>query len=77
MENQDIILDSEVMDVTEHASSGSGLGWKLGLGALAVAGLIWGGKKLRNKRKSKKTDGVVVKAGPSEKDDVEVIVVED
>lgn len=74
MENQDIIYDGEVMDVTEVTPSGSGLGWKLGLGALAIAGLAWGGKKLLNKRKSKKTDGMItVKSKQAEETDVEIV----
>lgn len=68
--DQDIILDDEVMDVMESTSSG--LGWKLGLGALAVAGLIWGGKKLKAKRDAKKSDGVITVTPEPAEEDVEV-----
>lgn len=68
MENQEIMTtfeDVEVADVVE-ASSGNGL--KYVGGALALAGLAYGGYRLFKKRKAKKEQAQVVEVAPYEPD---------
>lgn len=55
MENTSIIVNDEVMEVTEElVPSGSGTGWKLAGGLMLAVGAIYGGYKLLKKFKAKK-----------------------
>ena len=57
MENENMMENNEVTEVTEnYEESNSGLGWKVIGGALATAGAIWGGLKLRKILKAKKEE---------------------
>lgn len=48
-------MNNEEFETTEEREdTNSGFGWKLIGGALATAGVIWGGLKLRKKFKAKK-----------------------
>lgn len=55
MENQEIMTNNEVMEMTEEiVEVGSGNGLKLVGGAMIVAGLAYGGYRLFKKFKAKK-----------------------
>lgn len=56
MENENMMMENnEVTEVYDnYEDTNSGLGWKVIGGALATAGAIWGGLKLRKILKARK-----------------------
>jgi hypothetical protein len=55
MEEKNIITNEEVVEVAEEfVPASSGNGWKVLGGAVAIAALIYGGRKLWTKIKNKK-----------------------
>lgn len=59
--NENIMENNETMEVAEEmVTSGTGLGLKLGVGALILGGAIYGGMKLYKKIKAKREDGIIV-----------------
>lgn len=58
MEDQNMVVFDEVTDVAGEVATGSGKGWKIFGGGLAIAGLAYGGYKLVKKFiKRKNGDG--------------------
>lgn len=59
--NENIMENNEAMEVAEEiVTSKTGLGLKLGVGALLLGGVIYGGMKLYKKIKTKKEDESIV-----------------
>ena len=67
MNEQNIMENNEVIGAAEDVvTSRSGLGLKLGLGALAIGGAIYGGRKLLKKLRAKKEEDEIIEVAEGE-----------
>ena len=67
MNEQNIMENNEVIEAAEEVvTSKSGLGLKLGLGALAIGGVIYGGMKLLKKFRAKKEEDEIIEISDGE-----------
>lgn len=67
MNEQNIMENNEVIGTAEDVvTSRSGLGLKLGLGALVLGGAIYGGRKLLKKLRAKKEEDEVIEIADGE-----------
>lgn len=67
MNEQNIMENNEVIEAAEEViTSKSGLGLKLGLGALAIGGVIYGGMKLLKKFRANKEEDEIVEIAEGE-----------
>ena len=65
--NENIMENNEVIEAAEEVvTSKSGLGLKLGLGALAIGGVIYGGMKLLKKFRTKKEEDEIIEIAEGE-----------
>ena len=72
MNEQNIMENNEVIEAAEDVvTSGTGLGLKLGVGALVLGGAIYGGIKLLKKIKSKKATDEDVEVAEDEVIEIE------